>query len=69
MHFAMSDKNFYDLPLMRQNVYHRLPEKAFHALREDHEFLCAGSVFTGESIPVFIEIKCEEDARVCMTPH
>lgn len=66
------DKNLYDLPPEEAKCVPQVAgslEEALKALHDDHEFLCAGSVFTEESISAFIEIKREEDARIRMTPH
>ncbi len=66
------DKNLYDLPpeeaAMVPQVCGSLHE-ALQALKEDHEFLTKGGVFSEDFIDAFITLKLEEAAHVQLTPH
>jgi glutamine synthetase len=66
------DKNLYDLPAEElaeiPTVCGSLRE-AMQALREDHEYLLAGDVFTKDQIEAYIALKEEENQSYEMTPH
>jgi len=66
------DKNLYDLPAEElaeiPTVCGSLRE-AMQALREDHEYLLAGDVFTKDQIEAYIDLKEEENQSYEMTPH
>jgi len=66
------DKNLYDLPAEElaeiPTVCGSLRE-AMQALREDHEYLLAGDVFTKDQIDAYIALKEEENQSYEMTPH
>jgi glutamine synthetase type I len=67
-----ADKNLYDLPPEEDakipTVCHSL-EMALEALKNDHEFLTRGGVFSKEMIDAYIELKMEEVQRFRMTTH
>ncbi|MBV1774309.1 glutamate--ammonia ligase [Burkholderiaceae bacterium DAT-1] len=67
-----ADKNLYDLPpeedKLIPKVCHSL-EQALEALREDHEFLTRGGVFSKDWIDSYIELKMEEVNKFRMTTH
>lgn len=44
-------------------------DEALQALRDDHEYLLAGNVFTKDLIDSYIELKTEEVTRLRMTTH
>ncbi|MDA7826884.1 type I glutamate--ammonia ligase [Rhodobacteraceae bacterium] len=66
------DKNLYDLPAEElaeiPTVCGSLRE-ALQALRDDHEYLLAGDVFTKDQIEAYIGLKEEENQSYEMTPH
>jgi len=66
------DKNLYDLPAEElaeiPTVAGSLRE-AMQALREDHDYLLAGDVFTKDQIEAYIALKGEENQSYEMTPH
>ncbi|NWO04407.1 MAG: glutamine synthetase, partial [Alteromonadaceae bacterium] len=66
------DKDLYDLPkeeaLSVPQVATTL-EEALAALKEDHEFLTRGSVFTEDMIEGYIELKQGEVEQLNMTTH
>ena len=66
------DKNLYDLPAEElaeiPTVCGSLRE-AMQALREDHDYLLAGDVFTKDQIEAYIDLKEEENQSYEMTPH
>mgnify|MGYP003374403722 FL=1 len=66
------DKNLYDLPpeeaVNIPQVCGSLDE-ALKALREDHEYLLEGGVFSEDCIEAYIELKLAEDTRIRSTPH
>jgi glutamine synthetase len=66
------DKNLYDLPAEElaeiPTVAGSLRE-AMQALREDHDYLLAGDVFTKDQIEAYIALKEEENQSYEMTPH
>jgi glutamine synthetase len=66
------DKNLYDLPAEElaeiPTVCGSLRE-AMQALREDHDYLLAGDVFTKDQIEAYIALKEEENQDYEMTPH
>lgn len=58
------DKNIYDLPaeeLAKIDSTPRYLREALEALREDHEYLLKGDVFTQDVIDTWIEYKLEEE--------
>jgi len=66
------DKNLYDLPAEElaeiPTVCGSLRE-ALQALRDDHEYLLAGDVFTKDQIEAYIGLKEEENQSYEMMPH
>ena len=66
------DKNLYDLPPEETanipQVCGSLDE-ALKALKEDHEYLLEGGVFSEDCIDAYIKVKAAEDTRVRSTPH
>jgi glutamine synthetase len=66
------DKNLYDLPAEElaeiPTVAGSLRE-AMQSLRDDHEYLLAGDVFTKDQIEAYIGLKEEENQEYEMTPH
>ena len=66
------DKNLYDLPAEElaeiPTVAGSLRE-AMQALREDHDYLLAGDVFTKDQIEAYIGLKEEENQSYEMMPH
>nr|WP_275435987.1 type I glutamate--ammonia ligase [Pseudoglutamicibacter albus] len=63
------DKDLYELPPEEAADIQKAPEtlsEALEALREDHEFLLAGDVFTEDLIETWIEDKYENDVRPMM---
>ncbi len=67
-----ADKNLYDLPPEEEakipTVAHSL-DMALEALKEDHEFLLKGGVFTKDMLDAYIELKMEEVRRLNTTTH
>jgi glutamine synthetase len=66
------DENLYDMPTEKVQSFPSLCsslEQALDALRDDHEFLLAGKVFSKEIIDAYIAVKHEEVIRVNMTTH
>ena len=67
-----ADKNLYDLPPEEEAQIPTVAENlevALQALRDDHEFLLKGDVFTTEMIDAYIALKEEEVQRVNITVH
>ncbi len=67
-----ADKNLYDLPPEEEAQIPTVAESlevALQALRDDHEFLLKGDVFTEEMLEAFIGLKEEEVQRVNVTVH
>ena len=67
-----ADKNLYDLPPEEEAQIPTVAESlevALQALRDDHEFLLKGDVFTEEMLEAFIALKEEEVQRVNVTVH
>jgi glutamine synthetase len=66
------DKNLYDLPAEElaeiPTVCGSLRE-ALQALRDDHDYLLAGDVFTKDQIEAYIGLKAEENQSYEMMPH
>lgn len=66
------DKDLYELPTEEVK---KVPtvcgylDEALKALREDHDYLLAGKVFTKDLIDCYIELKEEEVAKLRMMPH
>ncbi len=67
------DKNIYDLPPEELANIPSAPgslEEALDALREDHEFLLKGDVFTQDVIDMWLEYKTENEVNeVKLRPH
>ena len=67
-----ADKNLYDLPPEEEAQIPTVAESlevALQALRDDHEFLLKGDVFTQDMLEAFIALKEEEVQRVNVTVH
>ncbi len=71
--FGPYDVNIYDLSDEEKKKIKGLPkslEEALEALREDHEFLLRGGVFTKEFINTWIKSKYEKDhKKISIIPH
>ena len=66
------DKNLYDLPPEEAANIPQVCgslEEALKALKEDHDYLLEGGVFSQDCIDAYIEVKTSEDTRVRCTPH
>ncbi len=66
-----ADKNLYDLPPEEEILIPTVAENlevALQALRDDHEFLLKGDVFTKEMLEAYITLKEEEVQRVNNIP-
>jgi len=67
------DKNIYDLPPEELAEVESAPgslEEALDALKDDHEFLLKGDVFTQDVIDMWIEYKMENEVNpVKLRPH
>ena len=67
------DKNIYDLPPEELAEVESAPgslEEALDALKEDHQFLLKGDVFTQDAIDMWIEYKTENEVNpVKLRPH
>ncbi|MFH1102583.1 MAG: type I glutamate--ammonia ligase [Pseudomonadota bacterium] len=67
------DKNIYDLPSEELEHIESAPgslEEALNALKEDHDFLLKGDVFTGDVIDMWIEYKTNHEINpVRLRPH
>ena len=67
-----ADKNLYDLPPEEEEQIPTVAESldvALQALKDDHEFLLKGDVFTKDMLEAFIALKEEEVQRVNITVH
>nr|WP_313974062.1 type I glutamate--ammonia ligase [uncultured Psychrobacter sp.] len=67
-----ADKNLYDLPPEEEALIPTVAENlevALQALKEDHEFLLKGDVFTKEMLEAYIALKQEEVKRLNITVH
>ena len=67
-----ADKNLYDLPPEEEALIPTVAENlevALQALKDDHEFLLKGDVFTKEMLEAYIALKQEEAQRVNITVH
>ena len=67
-----ADKNLYDLPPEEEALIPTVAENlevALQALKDDHEFLLKGDVFTKEMLEAFIALKEEEVQRLNVTVH
>ena len=67
-----ADKNLYDLPPEEEALIPTVAENlevALQALKDDHEFLLKGDVFTKEMLEAYIALKQEEVQRVNITVH
>jgi len=67
------DKNIYDLPPEELAEVESAPgslEEALDALKEDHQFLLKGDVFTQDAIDMWIKYKMENEVNpVKLRPH
>jgi glutamine synthetase len=67
------DKNIYDLPPEELAEVESAPgslDESLNALKEDHEFLLKGDVFTQDAIDTWIEYKTENEVNpVKLRPH
>ena len=67
------DKNIYDLPPEELANIPSAPgslEEALEALKEDHEFLLKGDVFTQDVIDMWLDYKTENEVNaVKLRPH
>ncbi|MBT8349624.1 MAG: type I glutamate--ammonia ligase [Deltaproteobacteria bacterium] len=67
------DKNIYDLPPEELAEVESAPgslEESLNALKEDHQFLLKGDVFTQDAIDMWIEYKTENEVNpVNLRPH
>jgi glutamine synthetase len=67
------DKNIYDLPPEELAEIPSAPgslEEALQALKDDHEFLLKGGVFTQDVIDMWIEYKMEKEVNaIKLRPH
>lgn len=67
-----ADKNLYDLPPEEEAQIPTVAESldvALQALKDDHEFLLKGDVFTKDMLEAFIALKEEEVQRLNVTVH
>ena len=67
-----ADKNLYDLPPEEEAQIPTVAESldvALQALKDDHEFLLKGDVFTKDMLDAFIALKEEEVQRLNVTVH
>jgi len=67
-----ADKNLYDLPPEEEAQIPTVAEGldvALQALKDDHEFLLKGDVFTKDMLEAFIALKEEEVQRLNVTVH
>ncbi|WP_201526012.1 MULTISPECIES: type I glutamate--ammonia ligase [Psychrobacter] len=67
-----ADKNLYDLPPEEEAQIPTVAESlevALQALKDDHEFLLKGDVFTKEMLEAYIALKEEEVQRLNITVH
>ena len=67
-----ADKNLYDLPPEEEVLIPTVAENlevALQALKDDHEFLLKGDVFTKEMLEAYIALKQEEVQRLNVTVH
>ncbi|UNU73425.1 type I glutamate--ammonia ligase [Moraxella nasovis] len=67
-----ADKNLYDLPPEEEAMIPTVAENlevALKALKEDHEFLLKGGVFSKEMIDAYIELKMQEVQRLNEAVH
>ena len=67
-----ADKNLYDLPPEEEAQIPTVAESldvALQALKDDHEFLLKGDVFTKDMLEAYIALKEEEVQRVNVTVH
>ncbi|MCV2509636.1 MAG: type I glutamate--ammonia ligase, partial [Neisseriaceae bacterium] len=44
-------------------------EEALNALREDHEFLIKGGVFSKDWVESYLELKLQEARKISIAPH
>ena len=66
------DKNLYDLPPEEAANVPQVCgslEEALNSLRDDHEFLTKGGVFSEDFISSYIELKMQDVTRIRMAPH
>jgi glutamine synthetase len=70
--FGPYDYNLYNLSKEDQAKIKSLPrslEESIEALREDHDFLLQGGVFSKRLIDLWIENKTAEAAKFSQIPH
>jgi glutamine synthetase len=66
------DVNIYDLPPEKLNKIGKMPSslnEALDALKNDHEFLLKGEVFTKDVIEYWLDWKMEEVRAIDSRPH
>ncbi|OED34743.1 type I glutamate--ammonia ligase [PVC group bacterium (ex Bugula neritina AB1)] len=70
---APLDKNIYDLPSEELDKINSTPESlraALQALKNDHEYLLKGDVFTSDVIESWIDYKLNNEVKACeLRPH
>jgi len=67
-----ADKNLYDLPPEEEALIPTVAENlevALQALKDDHEFLLKGDVFSKDMLDAYIAVKQEEVDRLNITVH
>ena len=67
-----ADKNLYDLPPEEEALIPTVAENlevALQALKDDHEFLTRGGVFTKDMLEAYIALKTEEVERYNVSVH
>jgi glutamine synthetase len=71
--FGPIDKNLFALPAEERDRIGRMPtslKESLHALRDDHEFLLRGGVFSNELIQLWCDTKMRRDyEEVRNRPH
>jgi glutamine synthetase len=66
------DKNLYDLPPEEEASIPQVCgslEEAINALKEDHEFLTNGDVFSEDFINAYIDLLKKDNDKIRMIPH
>ncbi len=65
------DRNIYEMSACDKREIRSVPgslDEALTALEMDHEYLCAGDVFTSDLLEKYIELKREQSAEVQLRP-